>query len=149
MFEGTYSPPVYNDLYNFVDGAQNDIFTDSYISLPAPGPASALPVAAASASMPNAPLLIPGVEGYPSPANASAPVTGLGSANVNSANGSASASSAQATAVASSGSYAYKRDMSDAHVAANKRSSKFHFKVNQESRRRAVAGLERRSRFFW
>ncbi|CAL1716054.1 unnamed protein product [Somion occarium] len=26
MFEGTYSPPVYNDLYGFADGAQNDIF---------------------------------------------------------------------------------------------------------------------------
>ncbi|KAH9058370.1 hypothetical protein EDB87DRAFT_923260 [Lactarius vividus] len=26
MFEGTYTPPLYNDLYNFRDGAQNDIF---------------------------------------------------------------------------------------------------------------------------
>lgn len=26
MFEGAHSPPVYNDLYNFKDGAQNDIF---------------------------------------------------------------------------------------------------------------------------
>ncbi|GBE89992.1 hypothetical protein SCP_1800140 [Sparassis crispa] len=30
MFEGTYSPPFYNDLYNLVDGSQNDIFADSY-----------------------------------------------------------------------------------------------------------------------
>ncbi|PCH42401.1 hypothetical protein WOLCODRAFT_120494 [Wolfiporia cocos MD-104 SS10] len=30
MFEGTYSPPFYNDLYNFKDGAQDDIFQDSY-----------------------------------------------------------------------------------------------------------------------
>ncbi|EIN04021.1 hypothetical protein PUNSTDRAFT_146766 [Punctularia strigosozonata HHB-11173 SS5] len=30
MFEGTYSPPFYLDLYNFKDGAQNDIFVDSY-----------------------------------------------------------------------------------------------------------------------
>ena len=29
MFEGYYSPPYYNDLYNFVDGAQNDIFEGS------------------------------------------------------------------------------------------------------------------------
>ncbi|KAI0303823.1 hypothetical protein B0F90DRAFT_1626336, partial [Multifurca ochricompacta] len=26
MFEGTYTPPLYNDLYHFLDGAQNDIF---------------------------------------------------------------------------------------------------------------------------
>lgn len=26
MFEGTYSPPLYNDLYDFKNGAQNDIF---------------------------------------------------------------------------------------------------------------------------
>jgi len=36
MFEGTYSPPFYNDLYNFQDGAQNDIFVDSYTSIPPP-----------------------------------------------------------------------------------------------------------------
>ncbi|KZT20429.1 hypothetical protein NEOLEDRAFT_1140693 [Neolentinus lepideus HHB14362 ss-1] len=29
MFEGYYSPPFYNDLYNFKDGAQDDIFEDS------------------------------------------------------------------------------------------------------------------------
>lgn len=28
MFEGEYSPPLYNDLYDFKDGAQRDIFTD-------------------------------------------------------------------------------------------------------------------------
>jgi len=38
MFEGTYSPPFYLDLYNFKDGAQNDIFSDSYTSIPTPGP---------------------------------------------------------------------------------------------------------------
>lgn len=38
MFEGTFSPPFYNDLYNFLDGAQNDIFVDSYASIPKPGP---------------------------------------------------------------------------------------------------------------
>jgi hypothetical protein len=36
MFEGTYSPPFYTDLYNFRDGAQNDIFVDSYSSIPPP-----------------------------------------------------------------------------------------------------------------
>nr|VWO99737.1 N/A [Ganoderma boninense] len=30
MFEGTYSPPEYTDVYNFEDGAQDDIFEDSY-----------------------------------------------------------------------------------------------------------------------
>lgn len=44
MFEGTYSPPVYNDLYNFLDGAQDDIFTDSYVSIPTPSPNASLPV---------------------------------------------------------------------------------------------------------
>jgi hypothetical protein len=36
MFEGTYSPPFYLDLYNFKDGAQDDIFLDSYTSIPTP-----------------------------------------------------------------------------------------------------------------
>lgn len=38
MNEGTFSPPVYNDLYNFRDGAQDDIFQDSYDSIPTPSP---------------------------------------------------------------------------------------------------------------
>ena len=44
MFEGSFSPPVYNDLYNFLDGAQNDIFIDSYVSIPTPAPNASLPV---------------------------------------------------------------------------------------------------------
>ncbi|KAI0648942.1 hypothetical protein C8Q79DRAFT_948006 [Trametes meyenii] len=41
MFEGTYSPPFYTDLYNFKDGAQDDIFVDSYPNgLPTPSPNS-------------------------------------------------------------------------------------------------------------
>ncbi|EPQ54262.1 hypothetical protein GLOTRDRAFT_62784, partial [Gloeophyllum trabeum ATCC 11539] len=44
MFEGTYSPPFYTDLYNFKDGAQDDIFIDSYISLPPPSPNASLPI---------------------------------------------------------------------------------------------------------
>ncbi|KAA1467126.1 hypothetical protein DENSPDRAFT_792244 [Dentipellis sp. KUC8613] len=39
MFEGTYSPPFYLDLYNFLDGAQDDIFQDSY-QLPMPTPSA-------------------------------------------------------------------------------------------------------------
>ncbi|THH29437.1 hypothetical protein EUX98_g4761 [Antrodiella citrinella] len=39
MFEGQYAPPFYNDLYNFKDGAQNDIFENSYPNgLPTPSP---------------------------------------------------------------------------------------------------------------
>ncbi|CCM02225.1 uncharacterized protein FIBRA_04305 [Fibroporia radiculosa] len=47
MFEGTYSPPFYNDLYNFLDGAQEDIFEDSYPNgIPPPSPNSTVvPVA--------------------------------------------------------------------------------------------------------
>ncbi|ETW82798.1 hypothetical protein HETIRDRAFT_382834, partial [Heterobasidion irregulare TC 32-1] len=36
MFEGTYAPPFYTDLYNFLDGPQDDIFADSYATLPPP-----------------------------------------------------------------------------------------------------------------
>ena len=51
MFEGTFSPPFYTDLYNFRDGAQNDIFQDSYINIPVPGPnQTELPVLAADVS---------------------------------------------------------------------------------------------------
>ena len=38
MFEGPFAPPFYTDLYNFKDGAQNDIFADSYDSIPPPSP---------------------------------------------------------------------------------------------------------------
>lgn len=44
MFEGDYSPPTYGDRYNFLDGAQDDIFEDSYDNLPDPSPTSALPI---------------------------------------------------------------------------------------------------------
>lgn len=40
MNEGYYSPPFYNDLYNFKDGAQDDIFVDSYVNVPPPSPDS-------------------------------------------------------------------------------------------------------------
>ncbi|OBZ72040.1 Tubulin beta-2 chain [Grifola frondosa] len=41
MFEGTYAPPFYLDLYNFKDGSQDDIFEDSYPNgLPTPSPNS-------------------------------------------------------------------------------------------------------------
>ncbi|EIN04012.1 hypothetical protein PUNSTDRAFT_108851 [Punctularia strigosozonata HHB-11173 SS5] len=40
MFEGQYSPPFYNDLYDFKDGAQNDIFGDSDVAAAAPSSSS-------------------------------------------------------------------------------------------------------------
>jgi len=40
MFEDYYDPPVYQDKYNFLDGAQNDIFVDSNVTTPLP-PSSA------------------------------------------------------------------------------------------------------------
>ncbi|KAF9048809.1 hypothetical protein BJ165DRAFT_1526227 [Panaeolus papilionaceus] len=46
VFEGDHSPPVYNDRYNFLDGAQDDIFIDSYESIPDPSPVAALPISA-------------------------------------------------------------------------------------------------------
>lgn len=51
MFEGSFSPPVYNDLYNFLDGAQNDIFQDSYTFLPDPSPTAPLPVLASNSTL--------------------------------------------------------------------------------------------------
>ncbi|KAI0076161.1 hypothetical protein K474DRAFT_1287592 [Panus rudis PR-1116 ss-1] len=41
MFEGAHAPPYYLDLYNFKDGAQDDIFEDSYPGgIPPPSPNS-------------------------------------------------------------------------------------------------------------
>ena len=41
MFEDAFAPPIYTDLYNFKDGAQDDIFEDSYPKdLPPPSPNS-------------------------------------------------------------------------------------------------------------
>jgi len=44
MFEHPHGPPQYNDLYGFVDGAQEDIFTDSYVgTVPDPAPGAPIP----------------------------------------------------------------------------------------------------------
>lgn len=40
MFEDAFAPPFYTDLYNFKDGAQDDIFLDSYAEIPPPSPDS-------------------------------------------------------------------------------------------------------------
>src|SRR6266702_3541065 len=38
MFEGTFAPLFSLDPYNFLDGAQDDILEDPYITILAPGP---------------------------------------------------------------------------------------------------------------
>ncbi|KAG5645302.1 hypothetical protein DXG03_006491 [Asterophora parasitica] len=53
MFEAKETPPVYNDLYNFLDGAQDDIFEDSYNgTLPDPSPVAPVPVLAEVPELP-------------------------------------------------------------------------------------------------
>ena len=58
MFEDAFAPPIYTDLYNFKDGAQDDIFQDSYPSgIPAPSPEQTIiptPVLDPSAASPTA-----------------------------------------------------------------------------------------------
>ncbi|KAH8830708.1 hypothetical protein DL96DRAFT_1594033 [Flagelloscypha sp. PMI_526] len=46
MFEGDFSPPLYLDRYAFFDGAQDDIFEDSYANIPDPSPVAAMPTLA-------------------------------------------------------------------------------------------------------
>jgi len=50
---------VYNDLYNFANGAQDDIFEDSYFSIPDPNPSAPLPQLAKPASNVNLPVAKP------------------------------------------------------------------------------------------
>jgi len=45
MLEGTYTPPLYLDLYNFHDGAQNDIFLNTTTVTGGSSGGSALPAA--------------------------------------------------------------------------------------------------------
>jgi hypothetical protein len=50
MLEGQYSPPFYNDLYDFKDGAQNDIFGDSDAPAPPASTSSQQPVSSSISS---------------------------------------------------------------------------------------------------
>lgn len=60
MFEGTFAPPFYLDLYNFLDGAQDDIFDDSYIAIPNPGPnQTVLPLLNQAVAIPGQVLKLP------------------------------------------------------------------------------------------
>ncbi|EMD34047.1 hypothetical protein CERSUDRAFT_67654 [Gelatoporia subvermispora B] len=51
MFEGTYSPPFYNALYGWDDGAQNDIFQDAYISSLGPAAPASTPSSSPAAKV--------------------------------------------------------------------------------------------------
>lgn len=83
MFEGAFSPPVYNDLYNFIDGAQNDIFDDSYLSIPEPSPNAALPVLNGTNGTPISIDSIPS-SGVTSSSNSSFTIPSSGSSTTNS-----------------------------------------------------------------
>lgn len=110
MFEGTFSPPVYNDLYNFLDGSQDDIFEDSYLSIPDPSPNAALPVLNGTNETPLT------INGIPSPGEPSS-----SSSNSSSSTPSASPSStpslgsaatnSSSNATPSSPAYNYRRDL--------------------------------------
>lgn len=70
MFEDTYGPPFYNDLYNFKDGAQNDIFVGYYDEIPPPSPDSTV-----------VPTPIPGPTELSSPPSASSNPNGIASSS--------------------------------------------------------------------
>jgi len=76
MFEDTFAPPFYTDLYDFLDGAQNDIFQDSYVgSIPTPGPnQTILPVLAQN--LPNGPSSTSTSAPSPSSSNGANPNAG-------------------------------------------------------------------------
>ena len=66
MFEGEYAPPYYLDLYGFLDGAQDDIFEDSFLSIPTPGPnQTTLPVLNPAAMVPGQRLAVPNLDLLP------------------------------------------------------------------------------------
>ncbi|OSX58817.1 hypothetical protein POSPLADRAFT_1049008 [Postia placenta MAD-698-R-SB12] len=50
MNEGYYMPPVYNDIYGFHDGAQDDIFQDAYVSSLGASQPGVVPSATAAAN---------------------------------------------------------------------------------------------------
>ncbi|KAF8960047.1 hypothetical protein BDZ97DRAFT_1906022 [Flammula alnicola] len=134
MFEGTYSPPVYNDLYNFIDGAQNDIFIDSYLSIPSPAPNAPMPILAdVSAKSPILP--IPSV---PFPTGNATSSTTTNSTQPSSASAAPSAASAS-----DGGYYVGKRDMSD--VYHQERRKFIAMQMSKESKR---FHIHRRKRFW-
>ena len=104
MFEGTHAPPLYNDLYGFRDGAQNDIFVDSVLpamnweGAPKTGSLQAVPgVFASSGSAPAPPANADPSPSSPSPTPSSTP-------KAVTPNQSASSSSPKPTTKSGSGS---------------------------------------------
>ncbi|KZT07581.1 uncharacterized protein LAESUDRAFT_724528 [Laetiporus sulphureus 93-53] len=104
MFEGTYSPPFYNNLYNFLDGAQEDIFENSYPDgIPTPNANSTiLPIVdlhgVVATATPNAPsYALSAVAAATSVVSSSATTTTASSGSVNSGSASTSASAGGAT----------------------------------------------------
>ncbi|KAH9917023.1 uncharacterized protein B0H18DRAFT_1036276 [Fomitopsis serialis] len=103
MFEGYYSPPFYTNLYNFLDGAQQDIFEDSYPGgLPTPVVNGTIPVAnfagVQPTATPSAPSGLPmAIVGTPAPAATGTSGSGSGggttTSDVNLASPTASSSS--------------------------------------------------------
>lgn len=134
MFEGTYSPPFYNDLYNFKDGAQNDIFQDSYISIPVPGPnQTALPVLAVPGSIPTSTAMIGTLtESLPLPSG-SPP-----SSNV-------TASAVPTAQPASTSSQCKKKSSAFSRRHLNKRSSTPLYRVHQMAKQSRKLNPQRRS----
>ncbi|KAI0694646.1 hypothetical protein C8T65DRAFT_666395 [Cerioporus squamosus] len=108
MFEGQYAPPFYTDLYNFKDGAQDDIFVDSVNSTfvptpflgPAPGAsssASSEPSAASSSSIQSTST----VDASSSSAQASAVTTSSATSSISPVSSSYTVSTLSQTAAAS------------------------------------------------
>ena len=132
MFEGTYSPPVYNDRYNFLDGAQDDIFIDSYLSIPNPAPNAAMPVLAdVSAKNP-----------IPTTSNNNNSTTDPKSNAC-----SSKANSSPPTNSESDYSNSYKRDMSDVYIRA-KRGSTGRLAFMEMSRHSRRLNIHRRERLW-
>ena len=129
MFEGTFSPPVYNDRYNFLDGAQNDIFIDSYLSIPQPAPNAPMPLLADVSAKSAIPT----------------PVTSDSKNNNNTTSGANT--SPTSTSVDSSSDYSnsYKRDMSDVYMTTKRRANK-RFAFMEMSRRSRRSNIHRRER---
>lgn len=134
MFEGTYSPPVYNDRYNFLDGAQDDIFVDSYLSIPNPAPNAAMPILAdVSAKNP-----------IPTSSNNNNSTTApKAKACASKANSSPASNSNSASDYSNS----YKRDMSDVYMHA-KRGSTRRLAFMEMSRRSRRLNIHRRERLW-
>jgi hypothetical protein len=127
MFEGTFSPPVYNDRYNFLDGAQNDIFIDSYLSIPNPAPNAAMPILAdVSAKSP-----------IPTTSNNS-------NFNSSTPDPNACTSMPKTNTNPSDYSNSYKRDMSDVY----KHSKNKRFAFMEMSRRSRRLNIHRRERLW-